>query len=127
MAEFQMTLGWVIVYVDDPPAAADFYERVFGLAVEFKVPGGEYAQLDTGSTKLAFATYTLGRHARLLSWCQMRPDVCVETLGESVEGRPIDMLRIGQRGAGKLACWITAGQHPGGDCARHRWAGRTRR
>jgi lactoylglutathione lyase len=62
MADFQMTLGWVIVYVDDPPAAADFYERVFGMRVEFKVPSGEYAQLDTGSTKLAFATYTLGEH-----------------------------------------------------------------
>ena len=62
MADVQMTLGWVIVYVDDPPAAADFYERVFGMRVEFKVPSGEYAQLDTGSTKLAFATYTLGEH-----------------------------------------------------------------
>jgi lactoylglutathione lyase len=57
-----MTLGWVIVYVDDPPTVADFYERVFGLRVEFKVPSGEYAQLDTGSTKLAFATYALGEH-----------------------------------------------------------------
>jgi lactoylglutathione lyase len=55
-----MTLGWVIVYVDDPGAAADFYEHTFGLEVEFKVPSNEYAQLATGSTKLAFAAYTLG-------------------------------------------------------------------
>ncbi|MDX6682416.1 MAG: hypothetical protein QOG94_2455 [Solirubrobacteraceae bacterium] len=58
MADFEMTLGWVIVYVEDPPAAAAFYERVFGLAVEFAFD--TYAQLLTGSTKLGFAAYTLG-------------------------------------------------------------------
>ena len=55
-----MRLGWVIVYVDDPPAAAEFYERTFGLRGEFVAPGGSYAQLDTGPTKLAFASYALG-------------------------------------------------------------------
>src|SRR3954471_22557761 len=56
----QMRLGWVIVYVDEPPAAAEFYERTFGLESEFVTPGGSYAQLDTGPTKLAFASYALG-------------------------------------------------------------------
>src|SRR4051812_3803676 len=56
----QLSLGWVIVYVDDPGAAAAFYERAFGLTSEFVVPSNEFAQLDTGATKLAFATYTLG-------------------------------------------------------------------
>jgi predicted enzyme related to lactoylglutathione lyase len=55
-----MRLGWVIVYVDEPPAAAEFYERTFGLPIEFAAPGGSYAQLDTGPTKLAFAAYSLG-------------------------------------------------------------------
>jgi lactoylglutathione lyase len=55
-----MSLGWVIVYVDDPQAAAEFYERTFGLSSEFVGPGGTYAQLDTGPTKLAFAAYSLG-------------------------------------------------------------------
>ena len=60
MPDFEMTLGWVIVYVDDPAEASAFYERTFGLRGEFVAPGGSYAQLDTGSTKLAFAAYTLG-------------------------------------------------------------------
>ena len=60
MADLRMTLGWVIVYVDEPPAAAEFYARTFGLSSEFVAPGGSYAQLDTGSTKLAFASYELG-------------------------------------------------------------------
>ena len=60
MAEIEMTLGWVIAYVDDPAAAAAFYERTFGLRTDFVVPG-EYAQMDTGPTKLGFATYALAR------------------------------------------------------------------
>jgi lactoylglutathione lyase len=60
MTEIEMTLGWVIAYVDDPDAAAEFYERAFGLRKDFVVPG-EYAQMDTGPTKLGFATYALAR------------------------------------------------------------------
>jgi lactoylglutathione lyase len=59
-SDLKMTLGWVIAYVDDPAAAAEFYERTFGLRTDFVVPG-EYAQLDTGATKLAFAAYALGQ------------------------------------------------------------------
>src|SRR5919202_3398080 len=59
MSDVQMQLGWVIVYVDDPGAAAAFYERTFGLSVDF-VAGSEFAQLDTGTTKLGFAAYALG-------------------------------------------------------------------
>ena len=55
-----MRLGWVIVYVDDPPAAREFYMRAFGLAGGFVAGSGTYAELDTGATKLAFAAYTLG-------------------------------------------------------------------
>ena len=55
-----MRLGWVIAYVDDPPAAADFYVRTFGLTSEFVGAGGSYAQLATGATRLGFASYTLG-------------------------------------------------------------------
>lgn len=62
MADVEMSLGWVIVYVDEPAAAAAFYERAFGLRGEFAAPDGSYAQLDTGATKLAFAAYSLGEH-----------------------------------------------------------------
>jgi len=54
-----LTLGWVIVYVAEPTEAADFYAATFGLTPEFTAPDGSYAQLDTGPTKLAFASYTL--------------------------------------------------------------------
>ncbi len=60
MADGPLLLGWVIVYVDDPPAARDFYMRAFGLEGGFVAPTGTYAELDTGTTKLAFAAYSLG-------------------------------------------------------------------
>jgi lactoylglutathione lyase len=58
MADFKMTLGWVIPYVDDPAEVAAFYERTFGFTIDF-VAGGEFAQLDAGTTKLGFASYKL--------------------------------------------------------------------
>ncbi len=60
MADAPMLLGWVIVYVDDPPAAREFYMRAFGLQGGFVAPTNTYAELDTGATKLAFAAYALG-------------------------------------------------------------------
>jgi lactoylglutathione lyase len=56
----EQRLGWVIAYVDDPAAASAFYQDTFGLRAEFAAPDGSYAQLDTGPTKLAFASYALG-------------------------------------------------------------------
>lgn len=60
MSEIQLKLGWVIVYVDAPIETSAFYEKTFGLRPEFASPEGSYAQLDTGPTKLAFASYELG-------------------------------------------------------------------
>jgi lactoylglutathione lyase len=60
VADVELRLGWVIVYVDEPPQAAAFYERTFGLRGDFVHPSGTYAQLDTGPTRLAFAAYELG-------------------------------------------------------------------
>ena len=59
-AAIECKLGWVIVYVDKPTEASDYYVRTFGLRAEFAAPDGSYAQLDTGATKLAFASYELG-------------------------------------------------------------------
>jgi predicted enzyme related to lactoylglutathione lyase len=60
MPDASMSLGWVIVYVDDPPATRAFYMRAFGLQGGFVAPSDTYAELDTGATRLAFAAYALG-------------------------------------------------------------------
>jgi lactoylglutathione lyase len=60
VADVELRLGWVIAYVDDAAEASAFYQRAFGLRPEFTADDGSYAQLDTGPTKLAFASYALG-------------------------------------------------------------------
>jgi predicted enzyme related to lactoylglutathione lyase len=37
--DIHMTLGWVIAYVDDPPATSTFYQQTFGLRNDFAAPG----------------------------------------------------------------------------------------
>lgn len=54
-----MKLGYVILHVPDVAAAVAFYERAFGLARRFVHDSGQYAEMETGSTALAFASHAL--------------------------------------------------------------------
>lgn len=54
-----LTLGWTILHVPDVARAISFYERAFGLTRGFVDPKGEYAELQTGATTLAFAAHAL--------------------------------------------------------------------
>ena len=54
-----MKLGYVIVYVPDVAAALAFYETAFGMPQKFLHESGEYGELDTGGTTLAFAVESL--------------------------------------------------------------------
>jgi AraC-like DNA-binding protein len=49
-------LGWVIVYVSDVRAAIEFYETTFALERNFVADDGSFGELDTGETRLAFAS-----------------------------------------------------------------------
>lgn len=55
------TLGYVILYVDDVAASLAFYEKAFGLARRFfhDDNGKAYGELETGATRLAFASVAL--------------------------------------------------------------------
>jgi catechol 2,3-dioxygenase-like lactoylglutathione lyase family enzyme len=55
-----MKLGYTIIYVPDVAASLDFFERAFGLARRFLHESGDYGELDTGETTLAFASHILG-------------------------------------------------------------------
>ncbi|AWN47950.1 glyoxalase [Methylobacterium terrae] len=50
-----MRLGYVILYVPDVGASVAFYGRAFGLSPRFVHESGQYAELETGATALAFA------------------------------------------------------------------------
>jgi lactoylglutathione lyase len=51
--------GYTILYVEDVPRSLDFYERALGLQRRFLHESGEYGELETGATALAFATHEL--------------------------------------------------------------------
>ncbi len=52
-----MELGYTILYVPDVPATLKFYEAAFGLATQFVHECGDYGELETGSTALAFVSH----------------------------------------------------------------------
>jgi lactoylglutathione lyase len=54
-----MRFGYTILYVRDVGASLDFYERAFGQRRRFLHDSGDYAELETGGTALAFAAIEL--------------------------------------------------------------------
>ena len=54
-----MRFGYTILYVRDVAASLEFYERAFGLERRLLHESGQYAELETGSTALAFAAHEL--------------------------------------------------------------------
>lgn len=50
-----MHFGYTIVYVPDVEASLAFFEAAFGFARRFIADTGDYGELSTGSTALAFA------------------------------------------------------------------------
>jgi uncharacterized glyoxalase superfamily protein PhnB len=55
------SLGYVILYVKDVSATLAFYEKAFGLSRRFfhDDNGKAYGELETGATRLAFASLAL--------------------------------------------------------------------
>ncbi|MDO4795646.1 MAG: VOC family protein [Brachymonas sp.] len=56
-----MQLGYTIVYVPDVAQSLAFFEQAFGLKRRFLHESGEYGELETGATTLAFASLAMGR------------------------------------------------------------------
>lgn len=68
---------------------------------------------DADSVWLAyFAPYAHERHLDLVSRSLVHPEVAYERLGATVDGRDLDLLRVGPEGAARNF-WIIARQHPG--------------
>jgi catechol 2,3-dioxygenase-like lactoylglutathione lyase family enzyme len=57
--EVRVKFGYTIIYVPNVAAAIDFYGRAFGLPTKFVHDSGQYGELDTGATTLAFASHAL--------------------------------------------------------------------
>jgi lactoylglutathione lyase len=56
-----MKLGYTILYVDDVRRTVDFYSSAFGLTPKFVHEAGDFGEMDTGTTSLAFCAKSLLR------------------------------------------------------------------
>lgn len=54
-----MTYGYTILYVENVEATLAFYVKAFGFTQKFITPEKDYAELTTGDTTLAFASYSV--------------------------------------------------------------------
>ena len=54
-----MQFGYTILYVEDVPRTIAFYEAAFGLTRRFVHEAGDFGELDTGATALAFSSLRL--------------------------------------------------------------------
>ena len=66
--------GYTIAYVDNVDDELTFFEKAFGLERRFVVPGGDYGELDTGDTVLAFANHELGQSNFPAGYVKGTPD-----------------------------------------------------
>ena len=57
--------------------------------------------------------YSYERHLDLLGRIGVMPGVQIQSIGRTVEGRDMDLVVIGDPGAGLPPVWIIARQHPG--------------
>lgn len=60
-----------------------------------------------------FAPYSHERHLDLLSWAQQDERVTAETLGQTIDGRAMSLLKISDTDQPKHKVWVIARQHPG--------------
>jgi murein tripeptide amidase MpaA len=61
-----------------------------------------------------FPPYSYERHLSLISKCESAPGATIESLGQTLDGREMECIKIG---TGEKICWINHRQHPGENMA----------
>ncbi|MEM7638362.1 MAG: M14-type cytosolic carboxypeptidase [Pseudomonadota bacterium] len=60
-----------------------------------------------------FAPYSSERHGMLVAGAQNYAEGRISVLGQTLDGRDLDLITLGEPGPEKRKIWITARQHPG--------------
>ncbi len=93
-----MQLGYVIHYVNDVDRTLGFYEQAFGCRRKFLHEAGDYGELDTGATTLAFAAISMLREAGK-SPAQADPDAPVSEIAFVTDDVAASFSRAVRNGA----------------------------
>lgn len=93
------------------------YDRAAWFRVPTAYEGGELAivhEVTCDSVYYAyFEPYSWERHLALLGRADASPRAEVRDLGPTLEGRDMNVVVVGEEGAGRKPLWIIARQHPG--------------
>ncbi len=60
-----------------------------------------------------FAPFTYQQHLDLVHSAQLAPQCQLSSIGQTINGKDIDMLTVGQADSNKRKIWVIARQHPG--------------
>ncbi|MEW6991558.1 M14-type cytosolic carboxypeptidase [Colwelliaceae bacterium 6441] len=60
-----------------------------------------------------FVPYSYERHQDLIHNAQLDIDCQLQILGQTIDGRDMSLLKVGEEGPNKKVIWLTARQHPG--------------
>lgn len=93
------------------------YDREYWFRVDTRYEGGElriHHRPSHDSVYYAyFAPYSLERHAGLVAGTQASPRANILLAGTTVQGRDLDVVRVGNAPEDRKVCWAIARQHPG--------------
>lgn len=106
---------WAISYPDKKPysLSASYDEKHW-----FNIPttfNGKslFWEILLKNNSISFATTIPYLYQRHLYFLTQLTGVTINTIGESVQGRPLSLITIGDESKDKLKYWIIARQHPG--------------
>lgn len=112
-----MRLGYVIIYVRDIQETVVFYEKAFGLKRRFIHESGVYAEMETGSTALAFVDEKFAKDT--LTFRSNRPseepagieislvtDQVQHQFEEAIKAGAISILKPTQKPWGQLVSYV---------------------
>ena len=87
MSTSAVSLGYVILYVNDVSASLALYEKAFGLARRFlhEEGGKAYGELETGATRLSFASLEMAKE-------HLKQDVVAASPGKAPLGVEIALV-----------------------------------
>ncbi|MDQ6984521.1 MAG: VOC family protein [Ghiorsea sp.] len=89
-----MKLSYVILYVQDIEKSVQFYQKAFGIKHKFTHEGGDYAEMETGDTTLAFCVHDLAENLIGKNYAKATSDVL---LGSQITFEPNDVKKAYQK------------------------------
>lgn len=94
--------GYTIIYVSDVKKTTQFYKNAFSIPVHFIDDSEQFAQMDTGDTKLAFATNALAETNFSLKYYkndanQMPPGIEIVLIFDDVKSAFKQAIKMGAK------------------------------